>query len=57
MPRLTRNQKTARQKRLSGGDQFQKVDETNGNEVKDVQSLFGDDEWCGLDVEDKSLLD
>jgi hypothetical protein len=67
MPGLTRNQKIAKQKRLLTTDnRFRKVDDSfvsQGNAVDErylneyIQSLFGDDDWCGPDIVDKNEVD
>jgi len=67
MPCLTRNQKIAKQKRLLTTDnRFRKVDDSfvsQGNAVDErylneyIQSLFGDDDWCGPDIVDKNEVD
>jgi hypothetical protein len=65
MPGLTRNQKIAKQKRLLTTDnRFRKVDDSfvsQGNvderySNEYIQSLFGDDDWCGPDIVDKNEL-
>ena len=67
MPGLTGNQKIAKQKRLLTTDNwFRKVDDSfvsQGNAVDErylneyIQSLFGDDDWCGPDIVDKNEVD
>ena len=62
-----RNQKIAKQKRLLTTDnRFRKVDDSfvsQGNAVDErylneyIQSLFGDDDWCGPDIVDKNEVD
>ena len=58
MPNLTLNQRRAREKRVAGGAHFRSPSE----EVIDLsdfieESLNGDDDWCGVDIEDKNLVD
>jgi len=57
MPNLTLNQRRAR-KEVTGGAHFRSPSE----EVIDFsdfieESLNEDDDWCGVDIEDKNLVD